>query len=397
MNKFQEDCKRLREGIIAANSLFVYTERDKELRQAINPFFDNAVDKLDTKIRGKFFARMHRSLSGQHWRDLKTDPWSLELFLKEFDSRTILFSSEEIIAEIREEMQEKEQETEEKKERKTTADIVVVREKIKKQNEKFLKALKAGARLAEVSSSKIAWDKGHDKLEVKSGKFDYRTHQVLDCAADSIAQEYWIASVFDPSIEANTKELDHFFVPIEYRQFLSFINDRNDLSTKDVTKIFKKMPEIILEGEVNIPYVSSEGYWMRIDKYIDNICGVAIAHEDGKFDEYRSKRHMRGRGAGKEEPVFVLIFSSPYGKAFFHNSMLRKGTQLQDPKLYHLRPEAQSLFQAVRWNDGLIAMNTKQASQMMNLKWPVSKTNLYKRVDLIRRILKILKDERFIN
>ena len=342
---------------------------------------------------------MHRSLSGQPWKDLKTNPRSLELFLKEFDSKAILFSSEEMIAEIREEIQKKEQEAEEKKEKKTTSDIVVVHEKIKKRNEKFLKAIKAGARLAEISCSKLLWDKGHNRLKVTQGKLDYRALQVLDCAADLIAQEHWLASAFDPSIEANMKEPDHLFVPISYQQFIHFIEDKGKLSTKEVMRIFEKMPKIILKGPIKIPYAKNQ--WLNLEAYEDNICGMVYAWDKKEsFGEYRSKRRMRDR-AGKEEPVFILVFSNPYGKAFFHNAMNREGTQLQNPRLYHLKPEAQMLFQAIRWKDIFksqrIEMNTEQASQMMGLTWPVSKTGLYKRVALIREVLRILKDENFIH
>ncbi len=59
---------------------------------------------------------------------------------------------------------------------------------------------------------------------------------------------------------------------------------------------------------------------------------------------------------------------------------------------------AQELFQAIRWNNGFIAVNTEQASKMMNLTWPVKgRKNLYKRVNLVRKTLRILKDNEFIN
>ena len=231
--------------------------------------------------------------------------------------------------------------------------------KEERQKEKLRRALEAGAGMVEISSSKIAWDKGHDKIKVTSGKLDCRAHQVLDCAADLIAQEHWFGTVIGSWSEPDTEEPERFLVPISYRQFLNFISDKHNLDTEDVIRIFKAVPEIILEGEVDIPYCLAEGRWMRIKQYIDNICGLAIAHEDKEFEQYRSKRILRGKGARKEEPVFILLFSSPYGLGFFRNAMHRKGTQLQDRRIYKLRPEAQELFQAVRWKNDLIALNTE--------------------------------------
>ena len=38
--------------------------------------------------------------------------------------------------------------------------------KMEKRDRKLRKAIEAGARMVEISSSKIAWDKGHDKIVV---------------------------------------------------------------------------------------------------------------------------------------------------------------------------------------------------------------------------------------
>lgn len=267
--------------------------------------------------------------------------------------------------------------------------------KMEKRDHKLRKAIEAGARMVEISSSKIAWDKGHDKVKVTSGKLDYRAYQVLDCASDLIAQEHWFGTVIGSWDKANTKEPERFLVPITYRQFLKFIGDKHKLGISDVIRIFKAVPRIILEGEIDIPYCLSDRNWLRINQYIDNICGIAVAHEDKEFGEHRSERKLRGKGAGKEEPVFILLFSSPYGLAFFRNAMNRKGTQLQDPALYRLRPGVQELFQAIRWKRDLIALNTEQISKTVGWKWPPK--NFKDRIYRIRELLKILHENKFIN
>lgn len=83
------------------------------------------------------------------------------------------------------------------------------------QDHKLRRALEAGARMAEISLSKIAWDIGHDKIKVTSGKLDYRAYQVLDCAADLIAQKHWFGCVISSWDKPNTKEPERFIVPID--------------------------------------------------------------------------------------------------------------------------------------------------------------------------------------
>jgi len=262
---------------------------------------------------------------------------------------------------------------------------------------KLRKAIEAGARLVEISSSKIIWDKGHDKIEVTSGELDYRACQILDCVADKIAQNHWFGQVFGINKEKNNEEPDRYIVVVQASEFKSFIGEQH-LSSEYLIKIFEKIPDITLKGKTKIPVPISKDKWMDMNFYKDNICGVGVAHEDEDLAKYRSDRKLRGKGAGREEPVFVFFFSNAYGLAFFQNARERAGCQLQDPDLYHLPPRAQELFQAVRWNDGLIVLTTEQASKMMNLKWPVKqKTRLYERVGFIRKILKILKDNEFIN
>jgi len=129
--------------------------------------------------------------------------------------------------------------------------------------------------------------------------------------------------------------------------------------------------------------------------YKDNICGVGVAHEDEDLAKYRSDRKLRGKGAGREEPVFVFFFSNAYGLAFFQNARKRAGTQIQDPALYRLPPDAQELFQAVRWKNDLIALSAEQISKIVDWVWPPK--NFYDRVYRIREILKILHKNGFIN
>lgn len=269
--------------------------------------------------------------------------------------------------------------------------------KMEKRDKKLRTAIEAGARMVEISSSKIAWDKSHDKVKVVSGKLDYRTHQILDCVADKIAQKHWFGQVLGLIGSSRQKEPDRYLVIVHAREFKNFIMEQK-LSNKYLIKIFKDVPKIVLDGATKIPFPISKNKWLDIHFYEDNICGIALAYEGGEFEGYRSNHKQRGKGANFEEPVFIFLFSNPYGLAFFRSAMNRAGTQIQDPKLYRLSSKAQELFQAVRWNSGLIAVNTEQVSKMMNLKWPVkSKSRLYERVNLIRKMLKILKDNEFIN
>lgn len=270
-------------------------------------------------------------------------------------------------------------------------------EKRKKQDTKLRRAIEAGARAVAKSTSKIAWDIGHDKVRVVQGKLDYRIHQILDCAHDRIAQGHWFGQALGLTDSAITKEPDRYIVIIESSKFKNFIANQN-LSNKYLCKEFKKLPKIVLEGDTKIPFCMSKNKWLDIHLYEDNICGLAVAYESEEFEEHRSDRKLRGKGAGEEEPVFILFFSNPYGLAFFRDAMRRKAAQLQDPDLYRLPPRAQELFQAVRWKNDLIVLNTEQASKTMNLKWPVKNIQrLYERVALIRKMLKLLKDNEFIN
>jgi len=266
---------------------------------------------------------------------------------------------------------------------------------LEKRNQKLRKAIEHGARMVEISLSKVAWDIGHDKVKAVSGKLDYRAHQILDCAADKIAQGYWFSQVFRLKDSATTKEPDDYIVVIEAHEFKNFVENQT-LTSKYLIKIFKDLAMIILDGEeLNIPYCLSENRWLILRDFIDNICGVAIAYEREEYEKYRSDRKLRGKGAKTEEPVFIILFSSPYGKSFFRNAMHRAGTQIQDPELYALPPKTQELFQSIRWKRDLIILDPEQISKTVGWKWPPS--NISKRVGKCRRLLKILYERNFIN
>ena len=137
---------------------------------------------------------------------------------------------------------------------------------------------------------------------------------------------------------------------------------------------------------------------MTINLFKDNFCGVAIANEHKEFYEHRSNRKLRSKGAGIEEPVFVFLFSNPYGKTFFRNAMKWNGRQLQNPDLYKLPPNAQNLFQAIRWKkdqkNNEIILGIERMSRIMNLKWPPHK--MRERANRIRKALKELFQNGFI-
>lgn len=270
--------------------------------------------------------------------------------------------------------------------------------KKEKGEEKFKKAIEAGARVTEKSLSKIGWDIAHDKIEITTGKrLDYQIYWALQCVADLIAQEKWVGQILNSTMNVRLakfhEEPHRYFVVVEYQIFIKFLG-RKDISTKKATEIFMKIPDIVLTGEnISIPYCLAKGGWLPLKKLKGHICEVAVASA-GEYAEHCSNRKMRGRGAGREEPVFILFFYSDYGKTFVQNAMRREGAQLQDHRLFRLQPEAQELFQAVRWKNDLIALNIEQISKICGLVWPVK--NLRDRVMRIRKILDILVDKGFI-
>jgi len=268
--------------------------------------------------------------------------------------------------------------------------------------EKFKKAILAGARITEKSLSKIGWDIAHDKIKISLEiKWDYQIYWALQCVANLIAKEKYFGQIFNTPTEirfAKFHEEPHrYFVVVEYKTFINFLG-RKDISTEKATEIFLKLPDIILtakDGKTKIPFCLANNNWTDINLYKDNICGVAVATKT-YHTEHRSERKMKGKGVGKEEPVFILIFSNDYGKAFVENAMNRKGAQLQDHRLFRLDPKAQELFQAIRWRESQrIILNTEQISKTCGFVWPTS--NIRERVSRIRKILGILKDNGFIN
>ena len=266
--------------------------------------------------------------------------------------------------------------------------------KKEKQDRKFKKALLGGARLVERSISKVGWDLAHGKVKVISGKLDYRSWQILDCAADKIAQDTWLPEVMFGK-KMKPSDMEGKTVIISAKEFKDYIGDHN-ISNKNLIKIFEDLPKATLKGEVAIPFYTSEYQWVMVDFYVDNICGVAIAHESDEFGEYRSKRKLRGKGSGKEEPVFALIFSNTYGQAFFHHAQKREASQLLNQKLYELKPDAQELFQVVRWNEkGPIIMNVEEVSITVGWIWPPE--DIYDRVRRCQDLLILLYKKKFIN
>lgn len=264
----------------------------------------------------------------------------------------------------------------------------------KERDRKFKKAFMAGARVVEESISKVGWDIGSKKVKEVQNRLDYKAYWVLDCAADMIANEWYVEVMFGRKVKSNNVEerLDRAVVMISYKEFTDFIG-RKEISTAKATEMFKRMPLIVLEGDMNIP--SANG-WIKLEDYRDNICGVVVAHESKAYAEYRSNRKLRSRGAGKEEPVFILIFSNIYGMSFFHNARNRKGCQIQNVDLYKLKPEAQELFQKIRWNEGgPVIMNVERISRAVRWTWPPK--DFYDRVKRCRKLLDLLYKKNFIN
>jgi len=271
-----------------------------------------------------------------------------------------------------------------------------VEAKKEKRDSKLKKALEAGARVVERSISKVGWDLAHGKVKVVSGKLDYRSWQILDCAADKIAQNEWIADVFNlPQNSGADVDRERQMVFISAKEFKDYVGNQN-IANKLIVKAFEDLPEAILKGRITIPFYFPKYQWVTIDLYKDNICGLAIAHEDKEFEKYRSKRKLAGKGSGKEEPVFVLIFSNPFGQAFFHHAQKRESCQLLNQKLYELDPNAQELFQAVRWNEkGPVIVNVEEISRAVGWIWPTS--NIHARVKDCQNLLSILYEKNFIN
>ena len=272
-----------------------------------------------------------------------------------------------------------------------------VEAKKEKRDKKLKRALEAGARVVERSLSKVGWDMAHGKVKVVSGKLDYRSWQILDCVADKIAQGEWIAEVFNLPHSNSGVEVggERQMVVISAKEFKDYVGNQN-ISNKLIVKAFEDLPEAILKGRITIPFYFPKYQWVTIYFYKDNICGLAIAHEDKEFEKYRSKRKLRSRGSGKEEPVFILIFSNPFGQTFFEHARKREACQLLNQKVYELDPNVQELFQAVRWNEkGPVIVNPEFISRAVGWIWPTS--NIHARVKDCQNLLSILYEKNFIN
>ncbi len=271
-----------------------------------------------------------------------------------------------------------------------------IKAKKEKRNEKLKKALEAGARVGERSISKISWDIAHNKIKVISGKLDYRSWQILNCATDKIAQTEWFSKVLFPEIiQTKNKKNESKMVIISAKEFKDYIGNQN-ISNNNLIKIFKDLPKATLDGETSIPFYFPKYEWVKIGFYTDNICGVALAHESTEFEKFRSKRKLRSKGSKEEEPVFILVFSNAYGQAFFHHSQKREACQLINQRLYKINSKAQELFQTIRWNEGSpIILNPEEISRAVGWSLPI--TNISARVKKCQRILDILYKENFIN
>lgn len=306
--------------------------------------------------------------------------------------------AEENLLEIKQEIRElgDYQQTPPKKKKSKTQ---VKKEKAKKErrDEKLKRALEAGGLVAERSLSKIAWDIAHNKVRVVSGKLDYRSWQILNCAADKIAQNEWMPNILNLVNYRKGLSVDNErkMVFISAKEFKDYIGDQN-ISNNNIIKMFEELPKAVLKGKVKIPIYYPKYKWLIMKFYEDNICGIAIAYDEEGFEEYRSKRRLRGEGSGKEEPVFILLFSNAYGNAFFRHAQKREACQLINQKLYKLNPNAQELFQAIRWNEkGPIIINVEEISRAVGWNWPAKNISL--RVKKCQKLIDILYKKNFIN
>lgn len=251
-------------------------------------------------------------------------------------------------------------------------------------------------RIVEKSISKITWDLGGDELKITSGKLDYQTHWIMDAIANKIARNPQIPKALGLENADDLNDPERLLTVLTCSEIKSFLKNQN-IGNRKIRELALRLPDLIFFGKVKIP-IAIEGRWLILDFYKDNFCGVALANEHKEFYEHRSDRKLRSKGAGIEEPVFVFIFTNPYGKTFFRNAMRWNGRQLQNPKLYKLSPNAQNIFQAVRWKkdqkNNEIILGIERMSRIMNLKWPPIRMN--ERVVRIRRALKELHENGFI-
>ncbi len=273
--------------------------------------------------------------------------------------------------------------------------------KEERRDRKFRNALKGRARLAETSLSKLLWDFGSKKIVVSGNqRLDYQIIWALHCASDFIARDEWVDGVM--TLPARKKSLyeegGRYLVIIPYKQFKEFIG--RDITIREAMDIFYRIPDITLtaisdDKKAVLPF---GGRWGRIHFYKDNICGVAVAHEEERYKKHRSDGTIeRGRTAGTEEPVFILLFSNDYGRAFVEGAMKRQGTRLQYVEMYQLDPRAQELYESMRWKTDIVIRNMEQISLVVGWKWPVKNLpRLSERKKDCQKLIDILYKEGFI-
>lgn len=300
----------------------------------------------------------------------------------------------------------------EKAQRITRADIIHEETKsgtqmnktaLEKRNRNFIEAVKDGKKIVEKSLSKVVWDIGSEKIIVTGNqRLDYQVIWALHCASDFVANDEWFGEMAGLTDRKKSlhEESGNYYVVIPYKRFKDFVG--RDISVQEAIGIFRKLPKVILlaAADDRSAKLLVGGKWTRVPIYEDNICGVAIAQEREKYDQYRSDETIeRGPSAGTEEPVFVLFFSSLYGKAFVKSAKERKGCRLQDTEMYRLNPRAQELYEAVRWRGirDVVILNMERISTIVGWKWPIDgRKKWFKRKEMCQKILDILYEEGFI-
>jgi len=270
----------------------------------------------------------------------------------------------------------------------------------KERGERKLRdALKGGARLAETSLSKLLWDFGSKKVVISENqRLDYQIIWALHCASDSIARDEWANRMMGSSEREKIvvrDEREQYLVIIPYKKFKKFVG--RDITIKEAKEIFGRIPDVTLSTIGDGIILPFGGGWGNVSFYKDNICGVAFAKR-GTYEEHRSDEKIeRGRTAGTEEPVFILLFSNDYGRAFVEGAKNRWGTRLQYPEVYQLDPRAQELYESIRWNTGIVIRNMERISLVVGWQWPLKgKQQIYKRKRNCQKLIDILYESGFI-
>jgi len=118
---------------------------------------------------------------------------------------------------------------------------------------------------------------------------------------------------------------------------------------------------------------------------IKSFYNSGIYADEHFFDVFTFPLKQGDAKTALNEP-FSLVITEEMAEKFFG----------QDHLLFRLHPKAQELFQAVRWRDKqVVALNTEQISKICGFVWPPK--DLKDRIRRIRKILNILKENRFIN